>query len=67
MKKNDRADLRSKTTENLKKQLFETRQALAKTKLELAQRKHTNVHLAKKIRKKAAVIQTLIREKELQG
>ncbi len=65
MKKNDKADLRSKSPKDLQKILQETRVTLAKVKLELQLGKHTNVHAAKDLRKKTAVIQTLLREQTL--
>lgn len=65
MKRRDLDDLRSLSIGELKTNLRETRKAIAKTTLEVAMRKHTNVHAAQILRKKSAVIQTLIKEKQL--
>lgn len=65
MKKSDLQDLRGKKPEDLKKLLEETRKELAMAKLEHAMRKRSNVHEARDLKKRTAIIQTLIREKEL--
>jgi large subunit ribosomal protein L29 len=67
MKKQQLDQLRSQNPDQLNKLLQEEEQNMVKTRLEKATGKLKNPHQLFFLRKKIAVIKTLIREKQLQN
>lgn len=65
MKTKDKKDLLTKTEEELAKLLREAQTELVTKKLETSRQKLKNVHELKFIRKKIAVIKTILGGKEL--
>lgn len=67
MKKNLKAELYSKTVDELKKELFDTRAEVDKLKIEIAARKNKNTAGIRTKRKNIARILTIILQKEFIG
>ncbi len=63
MKRNQLKEVRSKNTEELKKDLDEAKRNLAKTKLELLSGKNKNMRAGSLLRKNIAQISTILNEK----
>lgn len=65
MKTKDRKELHNKTVAELASMLKDTHEALAKLVLDKAQNKVKNTSELSNLRRKIAVIKTILREKEL--
>ncbi|OIP58001.1 MAG: 50S ribosomal protein L29 [Candidatus Levybacteria bacterium CG_4_10_14_0_2_um_filter_36_16] len=67
MKKNLKAELYSRTVNELKKELFDTRAEVGKLKIEIAARKNKDTAGIRTKRKNIARIMTIILQKEFKG
>lgn len=65
MKGNDKKTLHTKTVSELASLLRQKREQLAKTRMELSMNKIKNVHAAAVIRRDIAIIETVMKEKEI--
>ena len=65
MKTKDKKELHTKTKDELTKMLKDAQEGLMKLKLDKAQNKVKNTSELSNIRRKIAIIQTILKEKEL--
>lgn len=65
MKKKDKETFRAMTIDDLRKEVAQSEQGLSELRLGGQKTQSRNVHEAKSLRTKRAVLATLVREKEL--
>ncbi|MFH0864035.1 MAG: 50S ribosomal protein L29 [Candidatus Gottesmanbacteria bacterium] len=67
MKKNKLTEAKSKNEIELKKDVITAKQQLNKTRLEIQSGKTRNIRLTRILRKDIAQLETILRQKEIQG